>query len=105
MQVNLVEQDKAFKIKADGRTVGYITLDNYHQETQSGELNIYLFQRRNEGIGTKAVEEFLRRLPGLKIIRLQVEKDNYHAMHVYAKNGFEKTGELGNRFIMERRLP
>ena len=59
-----------------------------------------------KGAGRKLHEEFVRlsRARGMRCIRLEVLKDNYHAREFYDKLGYVLIEEHDNKLLMELRL-
>ena len=92
--------DYCFVADVDGKVVGAvwsrITEQYGHIDDETPSLAISLYKNyRNLGIGSKLLDLILRHLKslGYKRVSLGVSKENFHALHVYEKVGFEIIGD------------
>lgn len=91
--------DRMFMIKMNNRPVGVISLYNIDYkkgEAEFGRLLIGDLSYRGQNIGfkaTRALCEYGFSKLGLQTIKLEVFKDNVHAIKVYEKTGFKISGE------------
>jgi RimJ/RimL family protein N-acetyltransferase len=86
-----------FVAKDNGRIIGDCSIDALPRRfSHRGELGISVIRDYwNKGIGSALMKKALETAKNslhLEIITLEVKSDNYPAIHVYEKFGFEKFG-------------
>lgn len=87
-----------FVAKLDGRIVGDINFTASPRERMQhrGEIGIAVIQEVwGMGIGTKLMEaalDFAKNTAHAEIVHLEVRSDNFRAIHLYEKFGFQKIG-------------
>jgi GNAT superfamily N-acetyltransferase len=99
------EGQQFWLIQKDGINEGYIALS----EKSDGEYFLHKFYLssalQGKGIGAKIFQDVLNLYKNLKIIKLQVNKNNYKSINFYFKMGFkiEKLFvlDIGEGFVMD----
>ncbi|TFF88972.1 MAG: GNAT family N-acetyltransferase [Promethearchaeota archaeon] len=93
----------------DNKVVGQLTLEHIDWDASShvAELGIIILPRyRNMGIGTKLIQrsiEIVQEKNLFKKICLTCFHDNFHAISVYKKLGFEEVGRKKKQFFIDGR--
>ena len=84
-----MEQTHLYVAEIDGKVVGFANFTSV-QENGEAELGaIYLYEEyQGQGIGTALLQEGMK-LPGIKKIYINVEKDNEIGKNFYKAKGFE----------------
>ena len=95
--------------KENGKIVGSAGLSRLPRRMKHrGELSVTVLKEYwNRGIGGHLIQEIINfaRENSFEVIDLQVRSDNFSAMHLYEKFGFEKTGthpaffKIGNEYV------
>lgn len=99
-----------FVAKDNGKVIGDCSIDALPRRfSHRGELGISVIRDYwNKGVGSALMKKALdaaKNVLHLEIITLEVKSDNYAAIHVYEKLGFEKFGtykkffKIGNDYF------
>jgi ribosomal protein S18 acetylase RimI-like enzyme len=91
-------------VSCDGVPAGYIS----YEEENKGEFFIHKFYvdttLHKKGIGTALFGTVFDILPGKKLVKLYVNRENYKPINFYFKLGFKIEGiinkEIGNNYFM-----
>ena len=88
-----------FVIEVDGKIMGSCSIDKgIEKKEHVGGFGILLKKEvRNIGLGQKIIPLLIREAKKeikIKIVTLQVVKENKIALHVYEKLGFQRVGEI-----------
>jgi len=88
------EYNKPWCLNKDGRIGGFSLW--LHSEDEIHLTNLILIDEfKNIGIGSVIMQKLCDILKELKYqwLTLQVDRDNYHAQHIYTKQGFIKESD------------
>jgi len=89
---SLGSEKRFFLVRSASTLVGYCQLTFICQEPTQVEIGMALHPDHcNQGIGSLALRLLLKRLPPESQVLLYVKKDNYRAMALYKKFGFNRT--------------
>ena len=78
---------KMLILKENDSIIGYLYYSDIYERAEINQFEI-AFIHRNCGKGQKLLDELLKKIK--KPITLEVREDNYPAIHLYEKNGFQK---------------
>jgi ribosomal protein S18 acetylase RimI-like enzyme len=100
----MAEGHRFYLIHQEGKTVGYLS----ESEVTGGDYFLHKFyigtSLQGKGIGSEVLDIVFNSKPGIRTIRLTVNRMNYKSINFYFRNGFiiEKTADfdIGNGFFM-----
>ena len=100
--------DRAYVAEADGKVIGYITIEEHHEDKVYFYLDDFCVDGnyRGQGIGKELLniaEKYAgeRNVPA---ICLHVEESNENALKLYEKLDYKKFRQDGTRFFMVKEL-
>ena len=81
---------KCYSYSYDNKIIGYLLFQHIYDRIEIDDFFV-LENHRNNGIGSKLMEKLISysKDNSIKNITLEVRKDNYNAIRIYEKYGFE----------------
>lgn len=100
-----VKKHSFYLIQDDsGKVIGFISISNENATDYWIHKFYILDNQQGKGIGAKVFEEIKSKMPGMKCIRLTVNRQNHKSINFYFKIGFviEQVADfdIGNGYFM-----
>jgi RimJ/RimL family protein N-acetyltransferase len=82
-----------FDIRADGKTIGFVSIRQDKRPANSGEVGIIIGEQEYQGkrIGTQALSQVLetaQTIPKLELLRAHIKPDNFRSRRLFESAGF-----------------
>ena len=99
------EKGGTFQIVMDGaqKSIGFVQIFDVHQKSRYGKLGMAIVaDARGQGAGHEALRllcDYARKGLNLHKLLLEVRLDNYVAVHLYERSGFQRSGLLRQHYF------
>lgn len=107
-KLSLNANNYIYKDKKNHNIVGMISFYNNDTKTKIGYLTLILVDQNyaRKGIGSFLLNEFKKycQINGMKILKLEVFKENINAIKFYLKNNYKFVEENEKSYYMEKNI-
>lgn len=94
-----LKNSNMFVAEVEGEVIGFINFSSLNENNESELSAIYINpEYQGHGIGTQLLQTCTSALTKLKVIYLDVEKENNIGLSFYKKKGFEVVDEYDDNF-------